>query len=436
MKPYSRRVIVMIAVALITPLTMIIPIWGGAAERPDQPRGLVSAEPKLTFDIKAKAMVGPSIRLDDHNVVHVTWMEEDAHGRVVRYAHTEPSDGPLSSPATVNGHDEVPYWRQEAPAFDVQGKHIYIAWAKMPAQGPADKPFANELRLSHSVDQGQTFLPSARINDDHEPVLHSFDSIRIDRDGALHVAWIDGRAGKKDPGTFVSRSTDHGATFEHNKKIDDDTCVCCRTSLAIAPDGTIYLAWRKVFGDIRETVVARSFDGGATFSEPVIVGHDRWAYPSCPHRPASVGVDGDGRVYVIWYTEGEDETPAVYFAYSDDRAQTFSAKRQLNHSKGTFPDHPQLAVDGRGRVAAIWEELSPVRREVVVSYSVDRGLTFSTPLKVNDKKGETPTVAVNNAGQFVLAWKEHAMPNHRIVLQRVILPEPALPVAMQAPAPR
>ena len=54
---------------------------------------------------------------------------------------------------------------------------VYIAWAKMPAVPVADKPFANELRLSRSLDSGQTFLPSAPINDDGEPVLHSFDSI-------------------------------------------------------------------------------------------------------------------------------------------------------------------------------------------------------------------------------------------------------------------
>jgi hypothetical protein len=411
-------------------------MWTGAAEMPSHSSDTLSFEPKIAAEIKAKSMVGPSIQLDEHNVIHTAWMEEDSHGRAVRYAHTGPSGGSLSSPLSVNGQDEVPYWRQEAPAFDVQGEHIYIAWAKMPAQSVADKPFANELRLSRSLDQGQTFLPSARINDDSEPVLHSFDSIRIGREGALHVAWIDGRGGKKDPGTFVSRSTDHGATFEKNRKIDDDTCVCCRTSLAIAPDGTVYLAWRKVFGDVRETVVARSFDGGTTFSDPVIVGHDRWVYPSCPHRPASLGVDGDGRVYIVWYTEGEDETPAIYVAYSDDRGQTFSSKQQLNHSKGTFPDHPQLAVDRRGRVTAIWEELSPVRREVVVSYSLDRGHTFSAPLKVNEKKGETPTVAVNTNGQFVLAWKEHAMPNHRIILQRMVLPEPTGPVALGEQAPQ
>ena len=100
-----------------------------------------------------------------------------------------------------------------------------------------------------------------------------------------------------------------------------------------------------------------------------------------------MGVDAGGRLYVVWYTEGMDETPAIYLAYSDDRGVTFSEKKQLNRSKGTFPDHPQLAVDPEGRVVVIWEEQSPVRREIVMSHSIDRGQTFSVPFKLNEKNG-------------------------------------------------
>ena len=429
MRPHSVRALTMTALALVMPLS------AQAAEHPSHPAEGVRFESKVNLDITAQSLAGPSIQIDEHDITHVAWMEEDSHGRTLRYARTPPSEGSPSSPMPVNLPGEVPYWRQEAPALAVQDDRVYLVWAKMSPQTSPDKPFANELRLSRSVDGGRTFLPSGLINDDGEPVNHSFDSIRVDREGAIHVAWIDGRGGKKASGTYISRSMDHGLTFDKNKKIDDDTCVCCRTSVAIAPDGTLYVAWRKMFGDIRETVVARSHDGGMTFSEPVIVGHDNWNYPGCPHRPASVGVDGDGRLYVVWYTEGEDESPAIYVAHSDERGQTFSPKQRLNRSKGTFPDHPQLAVDPLGRMVAIWEELSPVRREVVVSYSIDRGQTFSPPHKVNEKKGETPAVAVNAAGQFVVAWKEHAMPKHRIVLQRVTLPEPSSVALMERTSP-
>lgn len=300
---------------------------------------------------------------------------------------------------------------------------VFLTWALTHPKVTADKPFSNELRLSRSTDGGRTFLPSILVNNDEQVIGHSFDSIHVAADGVVHVAWIDGREGKKESGTFVTRSTDHGRTVVKNLKVDENTCVCCRTSLTTGPDRTLYVAWRKILpGDLRETVVARSTDGGQTFTEPVIVGHDKWVFPGCPHRPASIGTDRLGRPYVVWYTEGVDETPSVFLAYSDDRGNTFSPKQKLNISKGTFPDHPQMAVDPEGRLIIVWEEQSPVRREVVMSVSFDRGQTFSAPQKLNEKKGQTPTLSINSKGLAALAWMEHAMPNHWLVVQTIQLP--------------
>jgi hypothetical protein len=395
-----------------------------AAEREGGPLSDLAFGPKLTINHTARSVSGPSLKIDERGTMHVTWMEEDkSEVRSVRYAKTSQPSGSLGMPVSVNRPDESPYWRQEAPALAVNGEEVFITWAlSHPKAGP-DKPFTSELRLSRSLDGGRSFQPSVLVNDDDQVVAHSFDSLYLARDGTLHIAWIDGRDGKKDPGTYATRSTDHGQTVAKNRKIDEDTCVCCRTSLSTASDGTVYLAWRKVLeGNVRETVVARSTDGGQSFSEPVIVGHDHWIYAACPHRPASIGVDGQGRLYVVWYTEGDDETPAVYLAYSDDQGRTFSPKQALNASKGTFPDHPQMAVDGLGRVVVVWEEQSPVRREVVMRYSFDRGQTFSQPLKLNEKKGQSPVVSLNSQGLVGLAWMEHAMLGHKTVLQTLQLP--------------
>jgi hypothetical protein len=73
-----------------------------------------------------------------------------------------------------------------------------------------------------------------------------------------------------------------------------------------------------------------------------------------------------------------------------------------------------------------------VRREVVMSLSLDRGATFSAPQKLNDKKGQTPSLSINAHGLAALAWVEHAMPNHRIVVQTLQLP-PARVLARQEP---
>ena len=379
--------------------------------------------PKLTTDRPVRAVVGPSIRLDEQGHIALAWVEEDKDTRTVFYSRTEKPEGPIGASVTVNQPTEMPYMRQEAPALAIIGDEVFLTWALTHPKVTADKPFSNELRLSRSTDGGKTFLPSILVNDDEQVIGHSFDSIHVAADGVVHMAWIDGREGKKESGTFVTRSTDHGRTVAKNLKVDENTCVCCRTSLTTGPDRTLYVAWRKILpGDLRETVVARSTDGGQTFTAPVIVGQDRWVFPGCPHRPASIGTDRLGRLYVVWYTEGVDEAPAVFLAYSDDRGDTFSPKQKLNLSKGTFPDHPQMAVDPEGRLVIVWEEQSPVRREVVMSVSLDRGQTFSAPQKLNEKKGQTPALSMNSKGLAAVAWMEHAMPNHRMVVQTLQLP--------------
>lgn len=412
------------ATLLVMLLSLVaIPAWGETSEP------AIRLGPKTMTVHQVKNVVGPSVQIDEQGLVSAAWVEEDKETRTIFFARSEQPSGPLGKPVPVNQSTDNVYYRQESPAFTVRGNEVFLIWSQTHPKITPDKPFAGELRLSRSMDGGRTFEPSILVNDDGQVIQHTFDSIQAAPDGTLHMAWIDGREGKKEPGTFVARSTDHGRTIAKNVKVDDETCVCCRTAVATSVDGVAYVAWRKIFeGNIRETVVSRSTNGGETFSSSVVVGNDRWVYPACPHRPASLGVDKQGRLYVVWYTEGADETPAIYLAHSDDQGKTFSTKRQLNRSKGTFPDHPQMAVDPAGRIVVIWEEQSPVRREIVASYSLDRGESFNTPIKLNEKNGQTPTVAVNQSGTVVMGWKEHAMPAHRLVLQTMQFPAAAVTV--------
>jgi hypothetical protein len=395
------------------------------------PLAVAHAEPAVPFEFsqkvvtehRVKSLVGPSVQVDKQGQVSLAWMEEEKDVRSVLYARSTEAGGPMGAPVRINRPEDVPYWRQEAPTLVVSGDEVFVTWGLTHPKSTPEQPLATELRLSRSIDGGKTFQPSVLVNDDPGVIQHTFDALHRDVEGRLHLSWIDKREGKKEPGTYVARSLDRGATITKNLKVDEGTCVCCRTAVTSGPEGMVYVAWRKIFeGNVRETVVARSTDHGETFEAPVIVGHDQWVFPACPHRPASMGVDRQGRLYVVWYTEGTDEVPAVYIASSDDRGKSFSEKRKLNVSKNTFPDHPQIAVDPEGRIVVVWEEQAPVKRDVVMSVSMDRGATFTTPHKVNDRKSQTPVVAVNSQGLFALAWMEHGMPGHKIVTQTLRVP--------------
>jgi len=389
---------------------------------------------KITLNHATKSVSGPAIQLSETGMLHLAWIEA-AKKHLSTYYVQAPfnTKQPLPQPIRVNP-PLIPAASLHSPPALALGKKndVYLTWTT-PHPNAKDKLFTSLLLLSRSLNGGQTFLSPIQVNDDQAITGHSFDNLTVSPNGSIHMAWLDAREGRKDPSTYTSFSIDQGQTLSPNLKIDDTSCVCCRTHVTTAQDGTVYLAWRKIFpGNIRETVVAHSTDNGATFSSAVIVGHDRWAFEGCPHRPATMGTDKEGRVYITWYSEGPDDTPGVYLAYSDDLGKTFTPRRQLNLSKGTFPDHPQLAVDREGRLIVIWEEQSPVRREVVMSYSLDRGLTFSSPTKLNTKKSKHPAVAVNSQGHAILAWQEQMrFPGWHTIIQPMYWPKSGDPVLSQ-----
>jgi hypothetical protein len=180
------------------------------------------------------------------------------------------------------------------------------------------------------------------------------------------------------------------------------------------------VAWRKTFeGNVRDIVVAHSTDGGQTFSPPTVVSRDGWVFDACPHRGPSIAFDGRGRLYIGWYTEGRDEQPQLYITTSDDQGATFSPPVPLHSGTTSLPDNLHMAVHPDGLVALVWEEVTGVRKRVVMRLSEDRGQRFGPLLTVSSgSKAEHPTVAIHDSGKVAIGWTEHAFPHNKIMVQQ------------------
>ena len=234
------------------------------------------------------------------------------------------------------------------------------------------------------------------------------------------MAWLDNRTKEKSgAAAMFACSSDAGGSVSGNLTIDGMACPCCRPMLVMAPDGSLWMAWRKTFeGNVRDVVLARSADHGKTFSAPILVRRDGWAFPACPHRGPSLAFDESGRLYIGWYTEGTDEQPRLLFAVSDDQGKTFSTPVSLHTSTTSLPDQLRMAVHSNGVVVAVWEEVTGVRKRTVMRASVDRGRTFGPVQPLSDgAKAEMPTVAMHQSGTVAFAWSEHAWPHNRLIVQ-------------------
>ena len=279
---------------------------------------------------------------------------------------------------------------------------------------------ATALRFVRSADGGHTWTHPVTVTDNGDFGSNSFHALHVGIDGTLFASWLDGRDGKA--AVFLSRSTDGGVTWEPNRRISaGQACPCCRTALATAPGGVVYLAWRDVgAGNLRNIVVARSEDNGKTFGTPRPVHDDGWVIDGCPHAGPSIQVDASGRLHVIWWT-GKAGAAGVWYASSDD-GQRFTAPVALGVAPQSMPAHVQLAVSPRGRVLATWDDGTVRTPRVLVRMSADRGATFGPAIQLSTagQAGEFPVIGVSG-DSVIVAWtaqgsqtyeqQAHAMPD-------------------------
>ena len=265
------------------------------------------------------------------------------------------------------------------------------------------------LRLAASTDGGRTWGTPGTIASDSAFGTRNFHALHAAADGALYVAWLESDKGKS--GTFITSSADGGRSWATPVRVDStESCPCCRTAIATAPDGTLYLAWRTVLpGNVRDVVVARSTDRGATWSAPVRVHADDWVFDGCPHAGPSMQVDADGRLHVAWWT-GKEGSAGVYYARSDDGARSFATVVPLGVAEFSKPAHVQLAVGASGTVAVTWDDGTMRTPSVVLRLSRDGGASFAEAMRVSGEgRAATFPVLAVTGDELTVAWVEQSV---------------------------
>ncbi|MGD9589076.1 MAG: sialidase family protein [Pyrinomonadaceae bacterium] len=319
----------------------------------------------------------PAIATGPDGSVYVAYVEHAGKGATDVFLQKYGTDlNPAGPRVRVSPDGTAKTWKGDPPTVAAAPDGtVFVGWTRATASGKG-----TDLMVSASRDGGLSFEAPVKVNDDTEPASHGMHSIAVGADGRIYVAWLDERnvkmpahdsvsagdvqapvrlpAGfeavhahhddkkkstptpKPEPAepnseVFFSYSTDGGETFSANKKIANDVCPCCKTSMLAAPDGKLYLSWRQVLpGDLRHIAVASTEDKGETFSERSIVSDDQWRLHACPVSGAALSYAEGGRLTVTWYTAGDAGQAGVYSAESADGGRSFGPRRLVSFDAG------------------------------------------------------------------------------------------------------
>ena len=170
-------------------------------------------------------------------------------------------------------------------------------------------------------------------------------------------------------------------------------------------------------GGVRDIVVARSSDRGDTWSEQQRVHADDWQVDVCPHAGPALQVDANGRLHAIWWT-GREGSAGVWYAHSDNGAQSFSEAIPLGVARFSRPAHVQLALaegsgEGNQRVLAVWDDGTTTTPRVVIRTSDDGGSSFGDVQVVSDAAvAATFPVVAASGRRITILWAQQSAADH------------------------
>src|SRR6476469_8061612 len=149
----------------------------------------------------------------------------------------------------------------------------------------------------------------------------------------MYAVWSDTSTGNSE--IFLARSTDGGLTFSTPTNLSSDSGQSRTPSIA-ASNSNVYVVWSSNVGSNSEIFLARSTDGGLTFSTSDISNNAGFSYTP------QLAVSGSN-VYVVW-NDNTSGNLDIMFARSTDGGLTFSTSDISNNAGFSYT--PQLAVSG------------------------------------------------------------------------------------------
>lgn len=239
------------------------------------------------------------------------------------------------------------------------------------------KDRGTEVKIARSRDGGRTFAAPSSLQAAGAAGDRGWHSLTLDAQGTAHVVWLDHRGLAEAKAAASAAAPDHhadhdgvamaqksrlvyataGASAAPEQLLTSGVCYCCKTALVATSRGVL-AAWRHVYGGNMRDIAFSWLGRPGAAAAPARVNEDGWAINGCPDDGPAMAVSAQDRVHIVWPTviPGPEPMGALFYAAMADGAH-FGTRQRVPTLGAPKPSHPQIAIDGSGRLFIAWDEI-------------------------------------------------------------------------------
>lgn len=301
----------------------------------------------------------PQVAIDSRGNLHLVYLKGDPKACDVFYSIRKAGETAFSAPLKVNSDTgsaiAVGTVRGAQLALG-RNARVHVVWnGSQPAREPGAK--GCPMLYARLDDRDWHFEPQRNLMTSTMN-LDGGGSVAADPRGNVYVVWhAHSRTGPDDEthrAVYVAHSTDDGATFTPERKVnsgESGVCGCCGLKASADDRGGLAILYRSAddLGN-RDSMLLVSQDCGTTFQSMLL---GSWRSSTCPMSTPALGPGPDHNLIAMWETQGQVYRRSINVKSPGDSSPELAADENPGDRK-----HPVFAVNhaGGSRLLMAWVE--------------------------------------------------------------------------------
>lgn len=263
------------------------------------------------------------------------------------------------------------------PEIASKGDTVYVVFVS--ARSPN-----NYVYLISSFDGGLTFSDTVRVSDNSNTHKFSMPNVEVNTDGNPIVSYMTCTTSWTDWEQIVKVSFDYGNTFSSAFDVSalapGEPCDCCKSTL-VGNGNDVFLLFRNNDMDVRNSYVAKSSDGGFTFTITNDIDDADWIIGSCPSTSPQGMLSGDSIVVVRRSAANSQDKLLLSAVNKTDLQYTYN--HNIDPISFGVQNYPEIAGN-EDTIGVVWQDNRNSYMDCYFSYTISGANAVSGSVYLSD----------------------------------------------------